>query len=104
MTDFVLGYLEAICIGKVRCQLTAKWLTGVFVLVSLPFSIYGESFKIGPVTGNLGYQAGFEYKDNLNNSIKKQSDFTPVFGPTIDLGAGQHGLFGVATPGGDEFS
>jgi len=104
MADFVLGYLEAIGIGKVRWQSTGKWLTGVLVLVSLPFSSYGDSFKIGPLTGNLGYQAGFQYTDNLNNNYKKQSDFTPIIGPTIDFGAGQGGLLGATTAGGDEFS
>ena len=106
MANFVLGYLEANGIGKARWQSTAKWLTGVLVLVSLPFSIYGESFTFGPVYGNLGYQAGFQYTDNLNNNYKKQSDFTPIFGPTIDFGLahGEHGLLGAATPGGGELA
>ena len=78
----------------------------VVALLFLPVTARGDSFKIGPIYGNLGYQAGFQYTDNLNNNVKKQSDFTPIFGPTIDIGVSQteRGLLGAATPSGDELS
>ena len=100
----MLGYLEVILIGKARWPFAVKWLTIACGLLSLPFTVFGESFKLGPITGNLGFNAGFQYTDNLNNNYQKQSDFTPTFGPTIDFGAGQPLHLGVGTPSGDELT
>ena len=101
---FVLDNLEVFRVGNFRWPAVLKWLAVLLVFGIVTSPGYGEQFKIGPITGQLGCQAGFEYKDNFNNSaVHKQSDFTPVFGPTINLSAGQQGGFGFATPSGDEF-
>ena len=101
---FVLDNLEAFDFVKYCKPTSIKSLAAFLVFGVVAYPVCGEQFKIGPITGQLGFQAGFEYKDNLNNSaIHKVSDFTPVFGPTINFAVGQQGGVGFMTPSGDEF-
>ena len=98
----MLGYFEEINIATVRCQVVIRRLaaTGLFFLLALP--VNAQTFVMGPLRGDLGVQAGFQYTDNINNSTNKQSDLSLLVGPTFNGGFTLPVHFGSAM--GDEMT
>ena len=98
----MLGYLEAINIATARWQLVIRLLATTGLIVFLAGPVAAQTFVAGPIRGDLGFQAGFKYTDNINNSTNKQSDLAILVGPTFNGGLTLPVHIGA--PGGDEMT
>ena len=65
--------------------------------------LFSETINYGPIRGDLGFQSGFEYTDNFNNSTKKVSNLYLNVGPTFMGGLNFPVRIGT-TAGGDELT
>ena len=85
---FVLGYLQAIKIATSRRQSGIRLLAmlSLVLFFTLPARAQ-QTIVLGPLHGDLGVQAGFQYTDNISNtSSNKQSDLSLLVGPTFNGG------------------
>lgn len=100
----MLGYLEAINVATARCPVVIRLLAmvGLIVFFAHPASAQ-QTFVMGPLHGDLGVQAGFQWTDNIRNSTtNKQSDLSLLVGPTFNGGLTLPVHFGSAM--GDEMT
>ena len=99
----MLGYLEVINSATVRCQTVIRLLAavGMIAFFALP-SDAQQTLKMGPISGDLGVQAGLKYTDNINNSTNKQSDLAVQVGPTFNGGLTLP--VHIGRPNGDEMT
>ena len=85
---FVLGHFKAIKIATARRQSGIRLLAmlSLVLFFTLPARAQ-QTIVLGPLHGDLGVQAGFQYTDNISNtSSNKQSDLSLLVGPTFNGG------------------
>jgi len=83
----VLGHLKAIELVTIRHWSGIRLMAMMSLVLFLTAHAHAQqTITMGPLHGDLGVQAGFQYTDNINNSTNKQSDLSLLVGPTFNGG------------------